>query len=271
MKQIKICSAVGVNKGNIRENNEDNFYCNGIYLTGENREIPMQFAEHRIEDLQLYAVCDGMGGEECGEEASFIAVETLAKYQKMLNSTNIHDFDKYIEMCLLEASNIINEKSKDIGYRRIGTTIALLCVEKDKIRIYNVGDSRVYRLHRNKLIQMTEDHTQAMRAIRMGVIKSKDVKTHPHRNKLTQYLGVSAAEMIIKPYISTADVIHNDMYLLCSDGITDMIDDDDIKKIMKHGKSEKDIVNELIEKAKSNGGRDNITAIVLKIDIKKLV
>lgn len=269
MKHITIHSAVGVNTGNIRENNEDNFYFNGIHLNKENREIPVQYAEKRTDDLQIYAVCDGMGGEARGEDASLIAVETLAKYQNMLSSNNIHDFDKYIEMYLLEASNSINEKSKDIGYRRIGTTIALLCVVKDKICIYNIGDSRVYRLHRNKLTQMTEDHTQAMRAVRMGTIKPKDAKNHPHRNKLTQYLGVSTAEMIIKPSISCLDAVDNDMYLLCSDGITDMIDDDDIKKIMKHGKTEKDIVNELIEKAKNNGGRDNITAIVLRIDAKK--
>ena len=268
MKHITIASAVGVNVGMVRKNNEDNFYYNGLHLTRVNREIPAVYSERRDDAAQIFAVCDGMGGEAYGEEASLTAVETLVKYKDVLSSAEIHDIDKYVQMFLLEASNLIYEKSCAAG-QRIGTTIAMLCAENGKIHIYNVGDSRVYRLHKNKLVQLTEDHTQAMRAFRMGSVKKKDLKTHPHRNKLTQYLGLSTAEMIIKPSIAESAAANNDKYLICSDGVTDMLEDSEIKRILKQNNSERDIVGELIEKAKDKGGRDNITAIVLKIEIDK--
>ena len=146
--------------------------------------------------------------------------------------------------------------------------MALLCLMNNKIHIYNVGDSRIYRLHKNKLKQVTEDHTQVMRDIRMGTVKPEEAKTHPHRNKLIQFLGISSSDMIIKPHSEKFKVCDNDTYLICSDGITDMVDDEEIEKILKQKISENEKVNLLIEKAMNNGGKDNATAIILRIDSK---
>jgi len=269
MQPVKVSSAVGVHTGLLRENNEDNFYYNGIYLKESNREIPVVYSENRESSIQIYAVCDGMGGEEYGEVASLIAVETLTKYQHMLNTINYHDFDKYIRMYISEANNLIYEKSRQTGGKRVGTTIALLCIEFNNIYIYNIGDSRVYLLHGRKLRQISEDHTQAMRSVKMGIATKQEAKNHPHRNKLTQYLGIAPEELAIKPFKYQTKAKPGDLFLICSDGITDMLEDDEIENILKQRKPERAIVTELIDKAMKKGGRDNITAMVLRINGKR--
>lgn len=266
IQSIKVFSAVGVHIGNLRENNEDNFYYNGIYLNESNTDTPVVYSEINENKIQIYAICDGMGGEEYGEVASLIAVETLSKYQELFNRIQYHDFSKYIDMYLSEANNLICEKSKQNGGKRIGTTIALLCVEGNVIHMYNIGDSRIYIMHRKKLKQISEDHTQAMRSIKMGTMTKAEAKTHPHRNKLTQHLGIAPEAMIVKPYQYDMKANNGDVFLLCSDGITDMIEENKIENILKQKKSEKAIVTDLINKAKENGGRDNITAMVLRIN-----
>ena len=269
MQSIEVLSAVGTHVGRLRENNEDNFYYNGIYLNESNREIPAIYSEKRESRIQIYAVCDGMGGEESGEVASLIAVHTLTKYQEMLNNTKYHSFDKYIEMYLSEANNLICEKSRLNGGKRIGTTIALLCIDGNTIHIYSIGDSRVYLMRNKRMKQITEDHTQAMRMVKMGIMPMKEAKTHPHRNKLTQYLGIAPEEMRFKPYCFEKKAINGDLFLLCSDGISDMLEDDEIEYILRQKKSEKAIVSDLINNALQKGGRYNITAMVIRICRKK--
>lgn len=266
MQSIKTLSAVGVHIGNLRENNEDNFYYNGVYLDEKSRDIPVLYAENRESNIQIYAVCDGMGGEESGEIASLIAAKTLSKYQDIFNNINYHDFDKYISMYFFEANDLIYERSKE---NRIGTTIALLCIEGEYAHIYNIGDSRVYLLRNKKMKQVSEDHTQAVRLVKLGAITQDEVKTHPHRNKLTQYMGISPGEMVIKPHKYEIKAKDGDLFFLCSDGITDMLDDNEIENILKKKITEKAMVNELIKKAMEKGGRDNITAMVLRISSKK--
>ncbi|HHW47064.1 MAG TPA: serine/threonine-protein phosphatase [Clostridiaceae bacterium] len=269
MQSLEVFSAVGTHIGRVRENNEDNFYYNGIYLNESNREIPAIFSEKRESEIQIYAVCDGMGGEESGEVASLIAVHTLTKYQEMLNNIKYHSFDKYIEMYLSEVNNLICEKSKQIGGKRIGTTIAMLCIEGNIVHIYSIGDSRVYLMRNKRMKQITEDHTQAMRSVKMGIITMEEAKTHPHRHKLTQYLGIAPEEMIFKPYCFKKKAKNGDLFLLCSDGVSDMLEDYEIEHILKQKKSEKAIVSDLIGSALKKGGRDNITAMVIRICRKK--
>lgn len=264
---MKVLSAVASNIGNLRESNEDNFYFNGTFLTQENRDFPTAQSDICSDGLQFYAICDGMGGEEQGEDASLIAVSVLKKYHKKLLSTKYHNLDKYIDMYLAEVNTQICELRKENDNCRIGTTIAMFVVEGESIHIINIGDSRIYKLSRSKLIQLTEDHTPAVRAFKMGLIKEEDIKTHPHRNKLTQYLGLGPEEMTIIPSRLNIKSKNNERFLICSDGITDMIDDSEIKRILRENKSPELATKKLIEKAKANGGRDNITAIVL--DIKK--
>lgn len=269
MKEIEILSAVSIHVGKKRRNNEDNFYYNGIFLDQSNREIPVSFSNKKQDKIQIYAVCDGMGGEAAGEEASFIAVKTLEKYQKMISKIKYHDFNKYIDMYISETNDLICDRRKNNENKRIGTTLALLCIENENVHLYNVGDSRIYRLRKGKLIQLSEDHTQAMRLLKIGAISEKDIKTHVHRNKLTQHMGILPEEMKINPTHKSLKVKNKDKYLLCSDGITDVLNDDEILKIMKQDKSEKVIVSQLINTAIAKGSRDDTTAIIVTVNAER--
>lgn len=265
---MKVISAVGADIGNLRENNEDNFYYNGIILSESDSGEVIVHSDIRNDKLQFYAICDGMGGEEQGEVASNIAVSTLKKYQQMMNEIKYHDFDKYIDMYLAETNTRICEVRHENNNCRIGTTIALIFIENETLHITNVGDSRIYQLKRNRLLQISEDHTSAMRAYKMGSIKKEEIKTHPHRNKLTQYLGLFPEEMTIQPFNLKLKAKNKDRFLICSDGLTDMVSEDDICKIIRKSSSPEEAVRHLVEKAKAGGGRDNITAMVLTVEKK---
>jgi protein phosphatase len=167
-------------------------------------------------------------------------------------------------MFLSEANNRICEAAGELSARRMGCTIALLCVLADGIRIYNVGDSRIYLFRRGKLKQLSEDHTPAFRAVCMGLMTEEEAKRHPHRNKLTQYLGIAEEEMIAKPFRKSVQTKRNDVVLLCSDGLTDMVENDAIAGILREADGPEEAVRALVSAALQNGGRDNICVILLK-------
>lgn len=267
MREFKSAAAVVGNIGLVRGNNEDNFYFNGTYLTEENRDIPSALAENCINPLQFFAVCDGMGGEAFGEVASLIAVQTLAKYHEMLDSITYHSMDKYVDMYIAEVNNLITEESAKNEGKRIGATLALLCIEGDMAHCYNVGDSRIYLLRGRKLKQISEDHTQAVRAVKMGVMTAEQAQTHPHRNKLTQHLGIAPEEMIVEPYRCEFALKKNDKYFLCSDGITDLVNDAEIEQLLKQKQSEDAIAASLVDLALQKGGKDNITSMVVRVTV----
>jgi protein phosphatase len=265
MRKRKISAAVGINVGLKRSNNEDNFYLNGTYLNEKDRDSPATLVANADAPLQFYAVCDGMGGEAFGEIASLIAVKTVQKYQEMLSTINYHSIDKYIDMYIAEVNNLITEQSNNNDGIRIGTTIALVCFEDNMAHCYNIGDSRVYLLRGNKLQQLSEDHTHTVRSVKMGVMTAEEARSHPYRNKLTQHLGMAPEEMIVEPYRFSMRVKKNDKFLLCSDGVTDMIEDKEIEYIMKQKQDEGVTTVTLIKAAIQNGGNDNITALVAKV------
>ena len=265
---MKIKSAIISDIGNIRSNNEDNFYYNGIYLTQNDCAIPINYSSECRDDLQFYAVCDGMGGEEMGEEASFLAVYILEKYQKKLKEITYHSLSKYMDMYLAEVTAQITSFRKANGNCRMGTTIALLVIEKEMLHIFNIGDSRIYLLRSGRLKQLTEDHTPAMRAFQIGIITKEEMKCHPHRNKLTQYLGIALEELTLMPFYMELKPRNKDRIFICSDGVTDMMEEECVRKILMEQKDSESAVNRLVEKAKANGGRDNITAIVLDVEKK---
>ena len=267
---MKVRYEVRINQGKRRVNNEDNVYINGQFLPREGIS-EKAFSGESEENLQIYGVCDGLGGEAFGEEAAYIMVSTLWKYQQLLLSINYHNVDKYIESCINEANNLVCEKSHTEGGVRIGTTLVVACMEKENMHICNVGDSRAYLFRKNKLIQITEDHTQAMRAYKMGVITKEEMKTHPHRNKLTQHIGIRPEELEINPYKNLIRLRHNDMVLLCSDGLTDMIPDSEIAYVLKQNLTLCKKSDFLLNKALDNGGRDNISIILLQMEREKTI
>lgn len=266
--KMKVIYEARVNQGKQRENNEDNIYINGQFLPRESAS-EKTFSGDNKEELQIYGVCDGLGGEAFGEEAAYIMASTLGKYQKLLLSINYHNIDKYVESCINEANNLVCEKSYMEGGVRIGTTLALVCIEREKMHICSIGDSRVYLFRKNRLTQITEDHTQAVRAYKMGIITKDEIKTHPHRNKLTQHIGISPEELEITPYKNLIRLKDSDIVLICSDGLTDMVSDGEIEHMLEQNVPLYEKANLLLNKALDNGGRDNISIVLLQIEKDK--
>ena len=255
---MKIKFAVRSEVGRVRTNNEDNFYCNGIYMTVSERERPF-FLNGMTDSPCVFAVCDGMGGEDCGELASLTAVETL-KFHMPDIATNINGVNEYV----IDANHRICDIMK-AEKLQMGTTLALAVADDTSFKLYNIGDSRIYRLEANRLVRVSNDHTLAEDKVRMGLITPARAKKDHDRHVLTRYLGIFDDNFIIEPdAYGPFDYDSNRRILLCSDGLTEMLDYHEIAPIMNNSASVTEAVNNLVDLALKNGGRDNVTCIVLE-------
>lgn len=269
MNTIRYTSAVSVDKGLIRNNNEDNFYFNGTYLYADEREKSSTFSSNPSNEMQIYGVFDGMGGEALGEEASLVAAQVMNKTHKKLVASECN-IEREILSSVEDANTKICKKIVESGEKRIGATFSTLVIENDKATVFNVGDSRVYLLREGKLEQISVDDTTAQRLVNMGVLTPEKAKTHKDRHKLTQHLGIFKDEMIIEPHVSKEiDINKGDKFLLCSDGLTDMLTDEEICKILCQNKSCEELSKELVKAALKNGGKDNVTTIIIKAETEK--
>ena len=168
---IIIDAAVASNMGKIRKNNEDNFYFNGLYMDESQRNAGGLFNLKAGDPIQIYAVCDGMGGEEGGEDASITAVRALMEYAKTTHRAN---GSSQLKELLQKVSDTIEDNAKQKGFHS-GTTIAMVVICDDTIRVVHVGDSRVYCLENGKLTRKTVDHSEVQRMFAMGLIKKEEM------------------------------------------------------------------------------------------------
>lgn len=259
-RKFTVYSAVMNNKGRVRKNNEDNFYLNGTVMQREKMDQGAFITCICKEPVQLYAVCDGMGGNENGEDASFGAVSSLLAENK--EKTKSYDKKKFTST-LQNYSDSLYRNSRRKGYKS-GTTIVAASIQNEKLLLVNVGDSRIYRFRGNQLKQMTVDHSRVQKLISLGMITPEEARTHPERHVITQYLGMNA-DIRLSPYYVSETVQKNDIYLLCSDGLTDMVTDQQLESILTEQSNPKELVQTLVKTALHNGGRDNVTAMVLVI------
>ena len=250
--------------GNVRTNNEDNFYCNGIIMTVSERERPF-FLSGQTETPCIFAVCDGMGGEDCGELASLTAVETLSSHSARILG-NLMDADKYVSDYTKDANSKLTDIMRSQGIQ-LGTTLVLALITATSLTFYNLGDSRGFRVENGRLVRVTEDHTLAEDKMRMGYITPAQAEKDRDRHVLTRCLGVYEDEYTVSPDVSRKfDIEANTGGLLCSDGLTDMLTFPEIAKIMKDNPEPSEAVNKLVDSALEHGGRDNITCVVFSIE-----
>ncbi len=198
---LKIDAAVCSNMGKIRKNNEDNFYFNGLYMDESQRNAGGLNSRVFEDDEQIYAVCDGMGGEEGGEDASITAVRAIAQYAKNERHT---DSSQQIKDYLQNISDTIENNARAKGFHS-GTTIAMVMIKDDMLRTVHVGDSRVYCMENGKLSRMTVDHSEIQRMFAMGLIKAEEMETHAKRHVISQFLGMPRADGMVSPSISARD------------------------------------------------------------------
>jgi len=245
--------------GSVREENQDNLYVDGtIRKPAESTDTFHHSAVS--EERGLYAVADGMGGGAHGGLASFLIVQEMIEKE-------YYFFESYngTERFLLHANEIICDLMKKNKGNYIGSTFAGLCIDKGIAVVSNIGDSRIYLLREGNFVQLSLDHTAVHRMVKMGVISEEVARTHPDRNKLTQHLGVFPSEMIIEPHCEHMNINKDDIFLLCSDGLTDMVNDKEIQNILMSEDSLEQKANILFTESLNNGGRDNISILLVSV------
>ena len=256
-----VCSSVGKK----RKVNQDNFYINGFINEEQKHYILKSYFSSKSE--QILCICDGMGGEKYGEVASYIAVKKLISYKDRYSNL-INRFDEHMNAYVQSANSAICTFIQENNGDRSGSTMALLCIspEKKEAVASNIGDSKVFLFRNNELKKISEDHNQAQSLVNIGLITEDEARTHKDKSKLTQHLGIFQDELVLEPYISDNIILEeNDLFLICSDGLTDMLGYDAIEKILKDNLSLKDKCKKLVEKANENGGVDNTTVILAQI------
>lgn len=238
--------------GRIRRNNEDNFFLDGELLSLDHMDSSLLSKTFTDEKSHMVGVFDGMGGYNDGEKASYIAALAAKKYaeEKPYDTSQ----PEVLNALCMEAND---EVCKEADGSPMGTTCALLSFYDGKYTVCNIGDSPVFLCRNGMMTQISVDHNQK------ATYEKATGKAAPagQKFKLTQCIGIPEDEMLIEPYTASDAVRSGDFFLLCSDGVTDMVPFEDIQGIIQTLKDPKGVIEELIRKAMEAGGRDNITAV----------
>ncbi|MCD7785498.1 MAG: hypothetical protein LUH18_08005 [Oscillospiraceae bacterium] len=232
-------------QGNRRPNNQDNFICNNIYKPIDNSYSEPLVGKLNNDKPRLFGVFDGLGGEACGEVASYIAAKTASEFDWR------GDVRQRLRDYCFVANDRICQYSEANSVGIMGTTAAILAFSQEDICLCNIGDTKIFNLSGKSLDQISVDH-----------VVTSAYGTKP---PLFQDLGIPTSEMIIDPYIVKGMYNSGDTYLICSDGLTDMVSLDEIERILKKYKIAQ-ALEVLLDEALKNGGKDNITIIVLKVN-----
>ena len=206
----------------------------------------------------LFVVADGMGGHQAGDYASKCTVEVMIKE---IAKSEGEDIERVLVKAIKSANReIIKEASSDEHLKGMGTTVVAATVKEQMLYFANVGDSRLYLINQG-IQQLSKDHSLVEEMVRLGGIKPEEAKHHPDKNIITRAIG--AAEHIEVDFFEV-ELCSDDVILLCSDGLTNMVSDGEIFDIIKQLDTPQKQVNELVRMANKNGGRDNITAMIVK-------
>lgn len=230
---------------------------------GKAREINQDYYYISTTDkLNLYILADGMGGYNGGEVASKLAIDSVKKYIE-------NNFEKeketkesilnLIKSAIEYANIIVYEKSKEVKeLEGMGTTLDVCLIYNNKIFIGHVGDSRIYRIRQNVMRKLTKDHSYVQKLIEDGTITRKEAMTHPKKNMLMKALGCTP---YVEPDVRARNYIAGDILIMCSDGLTNMVKEEEIYKTVIEDAVE--APKKLIEQANKLGGYDNVTVITI--------
>ena len=204
----------------------------------------------------LLIVADGMGGHNAGDLASRYTVESMVDYiEKAEEKRPI----PLLSMAIHHANDLVMEKSRtDRALEGMGTTVVAATIQDEYLYVANVGDSRLYLIDQD-IEQITRDHSLVEEMIRMGELQRQDARSHPDRNVITRAIGVHSP---VKIDFFDMKLEKGDRILLCSDGLTNMIDDDEILRIVKKCSSPKEAAQRLVTEANKSGGKDNISVVL---------
>lgn len=238
--------------GKVRQNNEDNFWCCGELLPAKNRGIEEIRTGVRLrESLPAMAVFDGMGGESQGEMAAWLASDALERFYKANKGLLGKEPERFLQEACQEMNQAVCSYGRENRISAMGTTMAMIAFGKREVHICNLGDSRIYQLSDGHFSQISSDHV--LKNYRFG------------KAPLTQFLGVEETEMKLEPAVETFPYKDGERYLLCSDGVTDMLSDHEIEEILRGNLPVEESVQEIRNKVLEKGARDNATIILCEV------
>lgn len=233
-------------KGRARDGNEDSYFI-----------LPKE---------KVYIVADGLGGYLAGQQASGLAVSTIAEYfkNKDISDNGKTEIKEHLVSAVEFANLRILQKAKEsIDMRGMATTVVMLHINGNIGYFANAGDSRAYILRNRELVQITEDHSYVSELVKSGSLSEEEARNHSERHKITKALGV---DLMVKPDIYNINIEEDDIILLCSDGLYGEVSKEEITDILSEDKEMSKIAEKLVDTANKNGGSDNITVVCLKVE-----
>ena len=232
--------------GKVREINQDYYYISDS-----------------LDEVQLYMLADGMGGYNGGEIASKLAITSAKSYIENNFKQIEKDKESIIQLVgssMEYANMIVYEKSKEKQeLEGMGTTLEICLIYNNKVYIGHVGDSRIYRIRKEFMRKLTQDHSYVQKLVKDGTITKEEAMHHPQKNMLMKALGCNA---FVEPDVMVKGFLKEDILIMCSDGLTNLVSQEEIFKEAK--KDIEQAPKELVEKANNNGGYDNITVVIIK-------
>lgn len=222
----------------------------------------------------LAILADGMGGHLAGEVASSLAVNVISRYlidnlararKLRKNADDISAEAKTVLKAVELANGTIYETSRSRQeFSGMGTTVVVAAFRASKLYVAHVGDSRLYRLRENTLARLTEDHSMVQELLRQGLITPEEARTSSTRNLVTRALGVDAT---VRPDVQEYSVQAGDVYLLCSDGLNDVLTDGDIQHILvEYGANLEETIQKMVMVVNAKGGPDNVSVVAIRAD-----
>ena len=230
-----------------------------------------------LENEGVFVVADGMGGHNAGEVASKIAVDTISEFfhsseeddditwPYKLDPALALDANKLMVGIKFANKRIFKQSSEVAECSGMGTTVVSIIAQDESNELYiaHVGDSRCYCFYEGELVQVSEDHSLVNEYIKAGQITKEQAKNFPHKNVIMRALGMKD-NVLVDIQKRTARV--GEIYLLCSDGLSDMVSDNDMSAVLNSGITLPEMTRQLVDTANANGGKDNITVILVKVE-----
>jgi len=217
--------------------------------------------------ITVSIVADGMGGHQAGDIASQMAIEAIAEQLNRLSSDmGVEELEASVRAAIEQANErIYDVASSKEQFHGMGTTVVVTAASENALVIGHIGDSRAYKIDKEQLVQLTEDHSLVYELVRSGQITKEEAEHHPRRNVLTRALGTEPNVVVDVHHFNWTE---GDMVLMCSDGLSSLVDSETLAAILRSDSDLETKVDELVEKALEAGGDDNIT-VVLMVNVKE--
>lgn len=244
----KIASFGLSDRGLVRKNNED-VWC-------------------ALPELNLYVIADGMGGHQSGEIAAHEAVRALCeivhkRWFENAEKTDFHDMRKAFKLAIQQVNcDVYRMGSSDASLKGMGTTLCSLYFHEKGVVYAHVGDSRIYRLRKRRLEQLTKDHSLVRELVDQGQMSEQEGADFLYRNIITKAIGT---EPTVEPSVNLSDVEEGDLYLMCTDGLSDQLSTKEIQNILNYAVNLEQGARELVISANARGGYDNVTLVLIKL------